>query len=395
MKIYFFTSKLDFVTAGGSVEEFDLMIRTLQKLGNEVVAVTAFSEANKITEPLPYQVIEESIPRRTLIGSQRGICALFKKYEHDADFFHVDGHNFLYGAGAYRRFGGRVPVSAFFNRELGSWPPDRSTLITNPEPFPRRLKRGLRWIVERYIGMPLANGIDVRAFISPMYQKMYEDFGLRCTGNCMVLGDPIDLRGVMHRNGVNESSYRARTSHNRPIQLFFSSRMVAGKGFDLILAGFARVKNKDRFRLILGGDGPEQPKIKKMAKDLGILAHINFPGWTPKEKLFELYKTADVFIQVGWRPEGTSISLLYALAFGLPMIVPRNTGLAWQAGEAAITVENGNHDELALAIEKLGEDAELRKRLSRNCYSHIADEQLDYEKVILKWFRMMQNARMP
>lgn len=393
MKIYFFTSKLNFETAGGSIEEFDLMMQTLISLGNEAVAVTTFSELNKIPHALPYEVIEENIRRRSLIGSQRAILALFKKYEKDADFFHVDGHLFLYGAGAYRRLGGKVPVSAFFNRELGCWPPDRSALIGGREPLWRVLKRHVRWLVERMIGMPLANGIDVREFISPMYQTMYENFGLHCAGNCMVLGDPIDLRGIMQKNGITEMSYRERMFHRRPIQLFFSSRMVAGKGFDLILAGFARVKNKENFRLILGGDGPEQSKIQEMAKNLDILPYIDFPGWTPKEKLFEYYKRSDVFIQVGWRPEGTSISLLYALAFGLPMIVPRNTGLAWQAGSAALTVENGNHDELARAIERLGEDVELREQLSANCYSHIADEQLDYRLVIERWYQAMLSIR--
>src|SRR3989339_29442 len=98
MKIYFITSKLNFKTSGGSIEEFDLMMRTLIELGNEVVAVTAFSEANNIPHALPYQVIEENIPRRGLLGIQEGIFKLLKKYEHDADFFHVDGHLFLYGA---------------------------------------------------------------------------------------------------------------------------------------------------------------------------------------------------------------------------------------------------------------------------------------------------------
>lgn len=393
MKIYFFTSKLNFETAGGSIEEFDLMMRTLISLGNEVVAVTTFSELNNRSSPLPYRVIEENIQRRSLIGSQRAIYALLKKYEHDADFFHVDGHIFLYGAGAYRRFGGKVPVSAFFNREIGCWPPDRSTLIEGKEPVLRTLKRRLRWIVERVIGMPLANAIDIRAFISPMYQRMYERFGLRCKGNCMVLGDPIDFKKIMRENAITEMSYRGRLKKEGPITLFFSSRMAPAKGFDLILAGFARVKNKENFRLILGGSGPEESAIKELAQNLGVSPFVAFPGWMSKENLYEHYQTADVFIQVGWRPEGTSISLLYALAFGLPCIVPGNTGLAWQAGDAALTVKNGDHEELARTVERLGSDADLRAQLSSNCYRRLADEQLDYKRVITKWFNAMQEVK--
>ncbi len=130
MKIYFITSKLNFTSSGGSVEEFDLMIRTLQSLGNEVVCVTTFVDQNNIPTPLPYQMIEENIPHHGLLELQRGVYRIMRKYEHDADLFHVDGHLFLYGAGLYRRRGGKVPVSAFFNRELISFPEDRSELIT-------------------------------------------------------------------------------------------------------------------------------------------------------------------------------------------------------------------------------------------------------------------------
>jgi glycosyltransferase involved in cell wall biosynthesis len=112
-----------------------------------------------------------------------------------------------------------------------------------------------------------------------------------------------------------------------------------------------------------------------------------------REQLYERYKEADVYIQVGWRPEGTSISLLYAMAFGLPSIVPRDTGLAWQAGDSALTVENGNHDELARAIERLGEDAALREKLSAACYGRMFSDELDHEKVIGAWAAMMEAVR--
>lgn len=393
MKIYFITSKLNFKTSGGSIEEFDLMIRTLIELGNEVVAVTAFSEANNIPYVLPYRVIEENIRGRGLLGIQRGVFELLKKYERDADFFHVDGHLFLYGAGAYRKFGGSVPMSAFFNRELICWPPDKSTLIETTASSPlKSLKRKFRWLIERYVGMPLANAIDVRSFISPMYQKMYENFGLHCDGNCMVLGDPIDFPKLMKENDIQEDSYQARIKKTGPTLLFFSSRMAPGKGFDLILAGFARVKNKEDFHLVLGGSGPEEERLHKMADDLGIKKYIDFPGWMSKEVLYEFYKKADVFIQVGWRPEGTSISLLYAMAFGLPSIVPSNSGLAWQAQSSALTVVNGDHDGLARQIERLGGDVDLRAELSRNCYVRLSDAQMDHKKIITKWYQMMESV---
>lgn len=394
MKIYFITSKLNFLKSGGSIEEFDLMMRTLQKLGNEVVCITTFVDQNITPEPLPYAMIEEDIPYRGLLALQKGIYHILKKYEHDAAFFHVDGHLFLYGAGLYRKLGGKVPVSAFFNRELAFFPEDRSTLLTHKKASPLKLlKKKIRNTIERTLGMFLARSLDLRSFISPMYMRMYEKAGLTDNGTHFVLGDPIDFPKLMRENEITSDSYRKRMNRTGPIMLFFSSRMAAGKGFDLILAGFARVKNKEHFRLVLGGSGPEEEKIHQMAKDLGIEQYVEFPGWMERPQLFEFYKKADVFIQVGWRPEGTSISLLYAMAFGLPSIVPGNSGLAWQAGGSALTVANGDHEGLARQIEKLGSDEALRAELSRQCYERLADEQMDHNKVIAKWLGKMEEIK--
>ncbi len=61
MKIYFITSKLNFLTAGGSIGEFDLIYRTLQKAGNDIKVITLYSQANKVISELPYEIIEEKI----------------------------------------------------------------------------------------------------------------------------------------------------------------------------------------------------------------------------------------------------------------------------------------------------------------------------------------------
>lgn len=370
------------------------MMRTLQSLGNEVVCITTFVDQNDISTPLPYQMIEENIPYHGLLQLQGGVYRIMRTYEHDADFFHVDGHLFLYGAGLYRKLGGKVPVSAFFNRELISFPEDRSVLISAEQTSTlRQAKRVIRRILESTIGMYLARAIDLRAFISPMYQMMYERFGLTNNGYHFVLGDPIDFPKMMRENGITATSYKERLKTTGPLTLFFSSRMVAGKGFDLLLAGFARVKNKENYKLVLGGSGPEEEKIHHLAKELDLLKYVEFPGWLTRAQLYENYKKADIFIQVGWRPEGTSMSLLYAIAFGLPSIVPSESGMAWQAQNSALTVNNGDHDALARTIERLGEDPKLREELSRNCHIRINETQFDHKKIIACWFDKMKEIK--
>jgi len=383
MRIVFVTSKLNFKSSGGSVEEIDLMLKTLQRSGHTVAAVTVFSQINDITEKLPYPVYEERLFAKRLLPLQAGVYSILKKYEREADVFHVDGHLMLYGAGAYRRFGGKVPVAAFFNRELGCFDPDLSDSFAK-EPLLRFLKRKARGLIERSAGMWLANGMDLFTFISPMYKTTYEKFGLAKRQNSFIIGDPIDAPSLMKKNGITETSYRERNKKEGKVILFFSSRMAPGKGFDFLLQGFSKVKNKDRFKLILGGSGPEEAMIHHMVQDLKLQDCVEFPGWVSKEKLYEFYKTADVFIQAKWRMIGTSISLLYAMAFGLPSILPRGSGLAWQAKESALYFTNGDAQGLAEAIELLGNDWMKRAELSANCYARLAEDEQNYIKQIGK-----------
>ena len=122
MRIFFITSKLNFQTSGGSIEEIDFIIKTMADLGNEVTVITVFSYMNYIQAALPYKVIEENITAKRLLGIQAGIFKILKKYEGRADVFHIDGHIALYGAGWYRMIGGKVPVVGLFNQFLICWP---------------------------------------------------------------------------------------------------------------------------------------------------------------------------------------------------------------------------------------------------------------------------------
>lgn len=392
MRIVFITSKLNFVTSGASVTEFDLLIRTLITCGNEVTVVTLFSDQNRILNPLSYSVREESVATKGLWDIQKGIFRLLRKYESHADFFHLDGHLFLYGAGLYRLLGGRVPIAAYFNRELSSWPESSSDFFANGrQNLLRRFKQRLRWYVERYLLMPLAGHLDVISYSNPFLQKAYEDFGMRKGGE--VMADPFDYCALMEKYGVTEDSYRSRNKPHGVITLFYSSRMAPGKGFDLLLAAFSEVKNKEIFRLVLGGDGPERPVIEQTIREQGLQKYITLPGWVSKDELYGTYfKTADIFIQARWRKELTACVILDALSFGLPCILPAGGGLAWVAKDAAFCFEDGNVADLARKIEELGNDAGLRARLSARGYARLHEDELNYKKEAARLLLRMQKV---
>lgn len=393
MRIVFVTSKLNFVTSGASVTEFDLLMRTLMRFGHEVIAVTLFSEQNMIPDPVPYPVIEERAASKGLLAIQRCIFRLLKKYETQADFFHLDGHLFLYGAGCYRLLGGRVPVAAYFNRELSGWSESTSALFGRAqEEVWIRMKKKLRRCVEKYLLMPLASRVDVISYTNPVLLRAYEDFGMRKGGE--VMADPFDYRALMERYGITESSYISRNKRSGVITVFYSSRMAPGKGFDLLLSAFSGLRNRERFRLVLGGDGPERPHIEETIRRLGVGEQVSLPGWVSKDELYGRYfKTADIFAQAAWRRDLTACVILDALSFGLPCILPAGGGLAWMASDAALTFADGDMADLAQKIEELGNDAALRARLSKRGYARLREDEMNYEKQARRLMSRMEQAK--
>ena len=176
-----------------------------------------------------------------------------------------------------------------------------------------------------------------------------------------------------------------------PITLFYSSRMAPGKGFDLLLTAFSKLKHKENFHLILGGTGPEKNAIKQMISDFGLDSYVEMPGWVTRERLLEMHKEVDIFVQAHWRTDNTSISLSYAMAFGLPSILPGGGGLEWVAKKSALYFKDEDTDDLAAKIEQLGNSADLRAELSRNCYKRLAEDEMNAEWQVKRWDKAMKD----
>lgn len=385
MRIVFLTTKLNFLTSGASVEELDLKVRRFMELGHRVLVVTMFSTANNITEDPPYPLAFEQWSGSQLT-TQWGAYRMLKKYEREADVFYIDGQVFLYGAGLYRLLGGQRPILAHFNRELIAWPELVSSLFGIPKKgILRRGKEFLRYWVEWIFGIPLANYIDAATFTNPHLQQTYRDFGFNPTIS-FANGDAFDYRRFMERYGVTQETYRARNKNSGPYTIYYSSRMAPGKGFDVLVAAFGKLKDKESYRLVLGGKGPEDEKINKLVQELGIERYVSYTGWAPKpEHYARLRDVCDIFVQPSQSGmDKTSYILLEAMAMGVPSVLPKGGGLEWDAKESALYFTGGDVDDLARTIEALGANRELRAHLSANCYARLKEDEMEYHAQVAR-----------
>ncbi|MDP9176294.1 MAG: glycosyltransferase [Gemmatimonadota bacterium] len=99
---------------------------------------------------------------------------------------------------------------------------------------------------------------------------------------------------------------------------------------DVLVRAFALVRERHpSARLILLGDGSLERKIRQLISDLGLQAFIHAPGRAPYESLPDYFRSADAYVSAAVS-DGTSMSLLEAMACGLPVVVSNSFGnLEW------------------------------------------------------------------
>ncbi|MGB3921701.1 MAG: glycosyltransferase [Minisyncoccia bacterium] len=109
--------------------------------------------------------------------------------------------------------------------------------------------------------------------------------------------------------------------HNRYPWRFIilaASRLTREKNLGLTLRVLARVRKKfPGVGLIILGAGPEEGRLRGLARRLGLSGAVEFAGW--QEDLTSFYKSANLFIQTSLF-EGYGLSLVEAGLSGLPVV---------------------------------------------------------------------------
>ena len=136
-------------------------------------------------------------------------------------------------------------------------------------------------------------------------------------------------------------------------------RLVPVKGLDVLLSAFALVqKDAPMARLVLVGEGPERARLSSQIASLGLEDVVHMLG--QRNDTARLLQMSDIFCLPS-RSEGLSISLLEAMAAGLP-VVATGVGATPEVvtGDVGIVVPPESPVELADALEALLNDPARR-----------------------------------
>ncbi len=152
-------------------------------------------------------------------------------------------------------------------------------------------------------------------------------------------------------------------------------------GVETLIRAIPSVSTKVKdARFIIAGDGPLLRHHRALAKELRIEHAVEFMGLVPNEVLPTVLNNADVYVSTSFS-DGTSGSLLEAIACGLPVVVtdiPANR--EWiKAGENGFLFAPGDVAALADRISLILEDDQLRLRMSKQNLQ-LAHERADWKR---------------
>lgn len=123
-------------------------------------------------------------------------------------------------------------------------------------------------------------------------------------------------------------------------------------GVDIVAKAFvAASKSEPDLRLILLGKGSQETEIKEIFNDAGIMDHVYLGGVAAQNELPDYYQASDLYISASYS-DGSSVSLMEALASGLPVLVsdiPGNQEWINQAKNGYL-FETGSVEKLTNAI---------------------------------------------
>lgn len=209
--------------------------------------------------------------------------------------------------------------------------------------------------------------------------------------------DPNKINYILH--GVDTGSFNpAERSEalRRSLGIFDSPAVISVRHLtplydveSLIKAIPLVLRQVPEVKFIIAGDGDQRGYLEELADLLGVADGVRFVGWIPHDELPNHLASADIYVSTSLSEGGVSVSLIEALACGLPSVVT-NVGdfRKWiESGENGFVVPIKRADLLAEKIIYLLENRELRDQMGK-ANRQLIEERANYEQEMCKMAKL-------
>jgi glycosyltransferase involved in cell wall biosynthesis len=230
-----------------------------------------------------------------------------------------------------------------------------TTLHGMPEPIQNEIGNNIKvrlvtaldyGILERYFTNIVSVSLDMKERLIRQYRLSPEKIRVIHNG---IASPPNDLSPCDPGSG---------TFHIGTV-----GRLVPVKDFDLFLEVASHVKRSDdRAKFSILGDGPLKEHLMRRAQELGVEDSVTF--LPARSDPFPYYRSLHLFLNTSLH-EGVPLTILEAMACGLPIVAPRVGGIpeVIEDGKQGVLVEQRTPANLARSCLEVIRSESLRKAL--------------------------------
>lgn len=149
-------------------------------------------------------------------------------------------------------------------------------------------------------------------------------------------------------------------------RVLFVGRRDPYKNLPLLIQAFSNLRSQipDLRLRIIGPADDRYPEAPTLAKQLGLTEAIDWIGYATPEGLISEYQQADVFVLPS-KYEGFGLTVLEAMACGLPVVCSNVSSLPEVVGDAGLLVPPDDAPALAGELHRVLTDAHLAADLRR------------------------------
>jgi len=220
-------------------------------------------------------------------------------------------------------------------------------------------------------------------FVSAPSQSVFEEmekFGFKTRHE--VISNPVNTGIFSAFTEYNKSFLKNKFGINDKT-LVYAGRFAPEKNIDIIIKAIALVKKKiPDIMLAMAGGGSSLETIKNLTKELGVQENVKFLGILSQFDLANLYRVSEIFT-ITSTSETQSMTLIQAMACGLPVIGVRARALPEYIENNGILIEPGDFKGLSEKIVELLENQSLRTELGGRGLKFV--QKFSDKNIALKW----------
>ena len=229
--------------------------------------------------------------------------------------------------------------------------------------------RGIAYIAHIHLDVDASGPFG---FLLAPYKKIFLKRVLKSAAKVICLSEPqrqliarqyaLPLESiVVIPNGVAQEYFVGARTHQNPVpRLLFVGRLAAQKNLALLIETCAQMQVQAFLDIV--GEGEERAKIEALIQQYR-LQNVKLHGRKTGQELIELYRSADMFVLPSLK-EGVSLSMLEAMAAGLPVVASDAPEIRHILGECGVLIQEPTATNYASALDATLSNKDIMRKLS-------------------------------